>query len=579
MKILFTSCLFFLVNIMLFSQISFEESSQEMGISDTFGPSIFGGGGVTFYDFNHDGWDDISMATTEGDSINFYLNVEGSFEKILPSLVNNTAQVKNILWADYDNDGDDDLFVTGYSSGTNLYQNQGDLTFIDVTLDAGIITPPMGYQGAAWGDIDNDGFLDLYITTNSNGPFETNYLFINNQDGTFEDITQSAGVVDSLKSPFGLVFSDLDSDGDQDMYLSIDHNGGNSVFINQGDNTFHDETASCGGGLELYSMCIAAGDYDNDGFEDFYFSNMPPEGSKMAKGNGDGTFTEVAEEAGVNWMSDGWGANWFDADLDGDLDLFVCGCHNILDGFESSVFYENQGDGTFTSLPMCGFENDTIRSYSNAIGDVDNDGYPDIVVNNEEGYNLTFWHNTTQNENHYLKVRLVGVDNNINGIGSWIEVYNDGIRQRRYTHSANGYLAQNTSYEIFGLGLNSAADSVKVLWLNGEIDVFYNVEGDQLFSIVEGTGINTGIEEDLLEAFTLYPNPAKDKIIIDLPANFPIVKSISILDLAGKHIKTQKVFSIDNTITIDINELTNGVYILNLRSEKTVFNKRFSVQN
>jgi hypothetical protein len=578
MRSTFTFLISILFSQLLIAQVSFEQSSQDMGINDTFGPSIFGGGGVVFYDFDHDGWDDITMATAEGDSINFYRNIGGSFEKILPSLVNNTDQIKNILWADFDNDGDDDLFITAYDTGVYLYENQGDLSLEEVGNTAGLTLPAMGYQGAAWGDINNDGFLDLYITTNDNMSFETNYLFKNNTDGTFTNITQSAGVVDSLKSPFGLVFSDLDSDGDQDMYLSVDHFGGNSVFLNNGDETFEDVTATCGGGFEMYSMCIAAGDYDNDGFEDFYFSNMPPVGSQLAKGNGDGTFTETAEDAGVNWMSDGWGANWFDADLDGDLDLFVCGCHNILDGFESSVFYENQGDGTFTSLPLCGLENDTIRSFSNAIGDIDNDGYPDIVVNNEQGYNLSLWHNTTVNDNHYLKVGLVGVENNFNGIGSWIEVYIDGVRQRRYTHSANGYLAQNSAYEIFGLGENTMVDSVIVIWLNGASDILYNVEADQLITIEEGQS-PVGIESHESQTFLLYPNPANTKVNIELAADFPELRAIDILSIEGKIVRAIAPTNYNDAFSIDISELKNGLYFINLTTDKGVLTKRFTVQN
>lgn len=561
-----------------YSQISFEQNAIDLGIEDSFGVHILGGGGVVFYDFNNDGWDDITMATSEGDSINFYINEEGSFVKIQPSLVNNTAQVKNILWGDYDNDGDPDLFVTGYQTGNNLYENQGDLTFIDVTVDAGLTTDSMGFQGASWGDINNDGFLDLYITTNDNATFETNFLYTNNGDGTFTDITVSAGVTDSVKAPFGLVFSDIDSDGDQDMYLSIDHHLANSVFVNNGDDTFLDDTENCGGGFEMFSMCIAAGDYDNDGNEDFYFSNMTPEGSKLAKSNGSGNFAEMSEDAGVNWLGNGWGAAWLDADLDGDLDLYACGCNNILDGYESSIFYKNDGDATFSSLPLCGFENDTVRSYSVAIGDIDNDGYPDIVVNNEEGYTLSIWQNTSVNENHYLKVQLQGITNNADGIGSWVEVYNDGEMQRHYTHSANGYLSQNSQYEIFGLGANETADSVKVIWLNGLVDIAYNVEADQKITFVEGMGA-TGIENNVLHSFNLYPNPGSTSINVDLSTSFPSINRVDVYSVEGKLIKSKTSIDLNERFSLDVNDFPNGLYLMNIVTSDGMYSEMFSVQH
>lgn len=570
--------LFSLIFINGFAQISFEENAYGLGVDETFGPEIFGGGGVTFFDFNSDGLDDISMATTVGDSINFFINMGGYFEKVIPSFVGDTSQVKNILWGDYNNDGNPDLFVTGYHSGFKLYLNLGDLVFEDVTEASGLVSNnESGFQGAAWGDINNDGYLDLYITTND-GSFDPNYLYINNTDGSFENITLEAGVSDSIKSPFGLVFSDLDDDGDQDMYLSIDHNGGNTVFINNGDNTFEDVTTTCGGGLEMYSMCISAGDYDGDGIEDFYFSNMlmPPVGSRLTKGNGDATFTEVSDDAGVNWQNDGWGSSWLDADLDGDLDLFSVSCHDTILGFESCVFYENQGDGTFISLDYCGFEIDNTKNFSCAIGDIENDGYPDIIVNNDEGYPLSIWQNTTINENHFIKIDLEGTESNKDGIGSWIEVYIDGEMQRRYTHNANGYLSQNTSYEIIGLGLSETIDSLKVIWLSGIIDIAYDVMADQRLTIVEGEGATT-IDEQQLHSFVLFPNPSSSSISINFSSYFPEIKRIDFYNIEGRLVKSINVSANADHLNLDINDLKEGLYLINIVSENEIFSKRLSV--
>lgn len=562
----------------LTSQISFEEKAVELGIDRSYGIGNYGGG-ICFFDFNRDGWDDITMATGLGDSIYFYTNNNGVFEQIIPSPIPNTFRVKHILWADYDNDDDYDLFISAHAQPNRLYKNNGGLNFTDITVEAGIDTVSMYTTAATWGDFNNDGWLDLYITIyyDDSSPYG-NQLYMNNGDGTFTDIASTAGVTDLGGQTLGVVFSDFDNDGDQDLYLAVDRFTGNTVLVNNGDNTFEDVTQTCGGGIEMNAMCATPGDYDNDGDEDFYFSNDQPYGSKLAKNLGNGTFQEVAEEVGVDWEYIGWGSVFLDADLDGDLDLFLSGMTTGSNNDESSIFYENLGDGTFIEGAEDSFQYDTIMSFSNATGDINNDGLLDIVVNNRKFIKVTLWENTTVTDKNFIKINLKGTVSNRDGIGSSIKVYTDGTMQYRYTHCGSGYLAQNQGYSLFGLNEYNIIDSIEVKWLSGVIDVIYNIPVNQLITIEEGLGIS-GIDNKTKNDnyFRIFPNPTKDIIIIErLRSDFEFTE-IRLMNMEGRFIKSYDISHSQNRITLSLPNLPAGIYQLIFLTGDGMVAKKISV--
>ena len=567
------------LNFNVSSQINYLEVAQQVGLSNvSFGSDFMGNGGLSTYDFNNDGWDDISMATSEGDTINFFMNIEGYFEKVTPAFVPNIGQVKQILWADYNNDNNPDLFISSFNTGNHLYKNTGNLNFVDVTLQAGITTDSLESAGAAWGDINNDGWLDLAIANYASFDSTGTLIYLNNGSGGFIDISESANMQDKHKATFCMVFSDLNNDGLQDIYCAVDKLSGNTVYINNGELGFYDVTESSGGGLEMFSMCIAAGDYDNNGTEDFYFTSMPPQGSKLSNCVGDGTFEERATEAGINWQSLGWGALWLDSDLDGDLDLYVNGIGSTENELDISIFYENLDDGTFSEIVGSNIDDDTTRSFSNAIGDFNNDGLPDFVVNNKEYNNLTLWENITNTNNLFIKVDLVGVLSNRDGIGSWIEVDTDSQIQYRYTHCGNGYLAQNMGYELFGLGEYEIIDSIKVRWLSGLVDVLYDVVPNQKITIVEGETITSiGINKKLDQKVNLYPNPANDKINISSIDNQLKIIGVKLYDLQGRIIISSQNDSGNTSDFIDVSALKNGVYQLKILTDKGLVSKKITI--
>lgn len=471
----------------MFAQQNFTNVAQSVGINNSYGDGLFGGG-VSFYDFNKDGWDDLTFASQNGDSIYFYKNLGGSFQ-LMGSLVSNTTEQKQINWVDFDNDGDADLFVASYLGGNRLYRNNGNLNFTDVTAGCGISTSTsMPTFGACWVDANKDGYLDLYILNRGFVGINQNFLYKNNGDGTFTDVTLAAGLEganDTMNVPFCASFFDYNNDGWSDAYVAVDKHFGNTLFSNNGNGTYTDISRASGAYQEMDGMCVAIGDYDGNGYFDIYTSNTASAlGNVLLSNNGDSTFTNVATTAGVTVQLFSWGSNFFDYDNDGDLDLYVCSSEGPPNVFSPNRLFRNEGNGAFSQMSYSGMTGDTVHSYSNAIGDFNNDGYPDIAVNNEYE-NFDLWQNSGGTK-HWVKIALRGVISNRDAIGTRIEVYTGGTKQMRYTSNGIAYLAQSSGTEIVGLGTHTMIDSIKLYWPSGVVDRYYNLQVDRKFTFIEG---------------------------------------------------------------------------------------------
>ena len=465
----------------LFGQ-TFSNKAEELGIVHAYGEGA-SGGGVSFFDFNGDGWDDITLASGKGQKIHFYQNNQGRFE-LMASLVDDLSEVKQVLWVDYDNDGDKDFYITGYEALNRLYKNNGDLSFTDVTSHSGLSVASVRSYGAAWADFDRDGWIDLYVTNRLTGDIQAvNQLYRNMGDGTFMDISESSGTYDSLKRPFSISFVDINNDLYPDIYIAQDKKAGNTLLKNNQDGTFEDISVDSNADLVMDGMCVSSADIDRNGYFDIYITNIP-EGNKLLMNNGNETFTESATLYGLTYDGYAWGSNFFDYNNDGDVDLYVCG---MLEGSDQipNILYTNDGSGYF-EISENGFIGDTVISYSNGIGDIDNDGYLDIIVNNGFPYRTMLWHNSG-GQNRWLKIRLEGILSNRDGIGSLIEVYANSSRQIKYTQCGVGYLAQNTGHEYFGLGIAEVVDSIIVHWPSGIVDRIYHVIPEQLLHIRENS--------------------------------------------------------------------------------------------
>lgn len=560
--------IFFLVFLFFFStvnaQISFEDVANEIGTAYSYGTSTWGGG-VSFADFDNDGWDDLTFASEEGTEIYFLKNNDGIFNSISLNGISNTFKTKQVIWVDYDNDGDQDFFVTGFEGVNKFYKNDGDMNFTDISSTIGFFQTDLFTYGVSFADMDNDGDLDAFISNRDGvADDQRNYLY-RNDEGTYIDITASAGLSMSSHLSFCSIIFDYNNDGFQDIYISNDKPDNlNILYKNNGDGTFDDVSEYSGAGIGINAMTTTIGDYNNDGWFDIYITNTP-EGNELLRNNGDGTFTNVAEATATTFNSVGWGAVFLDADSDGLLDLYVSSDFDgSVGSFLSAAFYHQQNNETFIIPENIGFQDDTRKSYTNAIGDIDNDGKPDIVVGNDIEPNF-LWANTTVNENNWLKVKLEGVISNRDGIGNTIEINIDGQSQYRYTLAGEGYLSQNSFYEFFGMGNATEVDYVKVTWTaTGEIEIINNIAANQAIIIKEGSGVLSS-ENNLKEtAFSVYPNPSSNGIFKLSVLNQEKV-SVQVFDISGR-LMTKKNNLKDND-QINLSHYQKGIYIARLSSE------------
>ena len=561
-KILFLVFLFFISNVS--AQISFEDVANDIGTAYSYGTSTWGGG-VSFADFDNDGWDDLTFATEEGTEIYFLKNNDGIFNSVSLNGISNTFKTKQVIWIDYDNDGDQDFFVTGFEGVNKFYKNEGDMNFTDISSTIGFFQTDLFTYGVSFADMDNDGDLDAFISNrDGEADDQRNYLY-RNDEGTYIDITESAGLSMSSHLSFCSIIFDYNKDGFQDIYISNDKPDNlNILYKNNGDGTFDDVSEYSGAGIGINAMTTTIGDYNNDGWFDIYITNTP-EGNELLRNNGDGTFTNVAEATATTFNSVGWGAVFLDADSDGLLDLYVSSDFDgSVGSFLSSAFYHQQNNETFIIPENIGFQEDTRKSYTNAIGDIDNDGKPDIIVGNDIEPNF-LWSNKTVNENNWLKVKLEGVISNRDGIGNTIEINIGGQSQYRYTLAGEGYLSQNSFYEFFGLANATEVDYVKVTWTaTGESEIINNIAANQAITIKEGSGVLSSVNNLKDTTFSIYPNPSANGIFKISVANQEIV-SLQVFDISGRLI-TKKI-DLKNNDQINLSQYQKGVYIGRFSSE------------
>ena len=254
-----------------FSQLQFADVAVAKGVNTNYGFSVYGGG-VSFVDFNDDGWDDLTLTTDGNQSIVFLQNNSGTFSQVSFSGINIQSEAKQVLWIDYDNDGDKDFFVTSNVGENKLYNNNGSFVFTDVTASSGLFTADLFSYGATFGDIDNDGDLDLLICNREGDSSAYNYLY-RNDNGIFTDITVSSGITIEPDLTFLASFFDYDNDGDQDLYVINDKEDSNILYQNDGSGQFTDVSSTSDAGIIIDAMSCTIGDYNADGWFDIYVTN------------------------------------------------------------------------------------------------------------------------------------------------------------------------------------------------------------------------------------------------------------------------------------------------------------------
>lgn len=471
-------------------------------------------GGVSFVDVDGDGWDDMTFGSREGKKIEFYRNIQGQFQKEELNL-DDTCDSKQVIWVDYDNDGDKDLFYTcRFNDNMVLYENDGQMNFTNVAIEKGLVSVTTALTYAAtWFDYDRDGYLDLYVSYYSS--FRPNQLFKNIEGNSFEEITNDAISTPGKRLSFALQTLDFDNDGWEDIYLANDRDTKNELLSNNNGEAFFSIGESSLTDIAMDGMGVTTLDMNNDGLLEIYISNSET-GNVLLFNNGDGTFKDIAEQSGVLFSSFAWGVNTLDIDNDSRSDLYVSGSNEGTE-FLSSALYRSIDQDHFVQTQYEGMKGDTLRSFSNAIGDFNNDGKMDIVVGNADFYDNQLWQNTSETGNNWLQVKLEGTFSNRDALGSKIVLYSGDLVLHQYLYSGTSYLSQNAGYVHFGLKDKTEIDSVVVTWPSGLIDVLkspspnqkvFVTEGQYFRSVALSTNRNLGdifCEEENIElSFELY---------------------------------------------------------------------------
>ncbi len=433
-----------------------------------------GGYGTAWGDYDNDGDLDLYVSSYNFGSFLYRNDGGGVFTSPFTSTTppNDNFDGTGVAWGDYDNDGDLDLYLAQANGQANkLFRNNGDGTFADVT--SGPLGDPGTSYGVAWGDYDNDGDIDLYIANFGSA----NKLLRNDGVSGFTDVTGGTPLGD-VGSGCGVAWGDYDNDGDLDLYLSNFNAEANKLFRNDGGGSFTDVTGpplnDAGSG-----MGVAWGDYDNDGDLDLYLVNYNG-ANKLFRNNGGGSFTD-ATSGPLGDAGFGYGCAWGDYDNDGDLDLYLANGGGTGD----NRLFRNDGGGTFVDAASPLVKN-TGPSTGVAWGDYDSDGDIDLYVTNNNPHHNKLFRNEIGTTNHWLHVDLVGTVSNVSAIGARVRVVAGGISQIREISGGSGLCSQNSLTAEFGLGFAKQVDTVEVRWPSGQVDTLIVLSVDKVLKIYEG---------------------------------------------------------------------------------------------
>jgi hypothetical protein len=433
---------------------------------------------------------------------------------------------------DVDNDGDRDLYVTCVGSNV-LYRNNGDGTFTDITREAGVDDPRWS-ASAAFLDYDRDGDLDLYVcnyvdfTVKNNkrcfsSTGELDYctpaayrplpdrLFRNDGNNHFTDVTPSSGIGAVVGPGLGVTCADFNGDGWIDIYVAND-GAANLLWINKGDGTFTESGLLAGAaygmdGVARAGMGVTAGDFDNDGDEDIFVTNLTREGStlfrNLSQQGGRGNFQDATLELGLaqpSFLSTGFGVGWFDYDNDGLLDLLVAnGAVTAIQALKGTpypfqqrnqLFHNEGGTSGFREVTATAGPALQLSEVSRglAFGDIDNDGDIDALVSNNNGPARLLL-NETRGRGHWLTVRLEGVKDNRDGLGTMVGLLRKGQPPIwRRAHSDGGYLTASDPRVHFGLGGATEIEGIVAQWPNGEQEIWRRIQADRQVTLRQSTG-------------------------------------------------------------------------------------------
>jgi hypothetical protein len=533
-------------------RVKFTDNAARAGIT---APNVFGGvtgkryilemngTGVAFTDYDRDGYVDLFLVNgrplveTGGPPPTSHLyrnNADGSFTDVTQRAgLALSGWGQGACTADYDNDGFDDLFVTYYGKN-KLYHNDGHGRFEDVAERAGVGGPEGRWNsGCAFLDYNRDGKIDLFVTNyvdlgldlaNLPAPGSgqycqykgipiacgprglkkaANYLYRNNGNGTFSDVSEASGIRNTEGHySLGVLALDYDKDGFPDLYVACD-SAPSMLFHNNRDGTFTDVGVSAGtaysdDGEAQAGMGVAAADFDHDGSLDILKTNFSDDSPNLFHNNGDGTFSDVVFQAGLGRLRSflGWGVVFADFDNDGWSDVLIANGHLApevdLAGSDSpyrqrKLFYRNLGNSRFEDLSLTAGA-DLARLHSSrgaAAADISNDGRLAVAVSEMNDVPSLLLAEPAAS-NHWIGIRTIGTKSNRSGVGARVELQAGALKLVDEIRSGGSYISQNDLRAHFGLGMNARVDRLTVYWPSGATDRWENIAADQQIIVEEG---------------------------------------------------------------------------------------------
>jgi len=514
------------------AQLPFTDVTVQAGIDHQFVvfEGMFGGGACVF-DLNNDGFEDLYITGGMRDDVLYLNQGDGTFTNIYAQSglqLTRHYVTQGVAGADVNRDGWVDLFITTITSRDSvklipreinlLFLNNGNGTFRDATREYGLDQLYSFSTGASFGDLDADGFPDLYVgnyfleydgtlsrisDATIVGAHQTarGYLLHNEAGRRFTNVYEQYGL-DYRGFGFGAVFTDFDNDADQDLF--VNHDFGYKAtpdYLLQNDYPrahLYNVAESMDLDLKINSMGTAIADINNDGFMDYYMTNIRFNHMMVSRGTGQ-PFVNELKARNMNFVSISWGANFADFDHDGDVDLFVANGDLNPNCVPMSNFYFTNTDGIFVENARAAGVNDYGISRGSVVFDIENDGDLDLLVINQKpvlDYPVASFTRLFRNDSavgNWLKVSLAGVQAESHGLGSRIEIVAGGRHMiREIDGGGSSHLSQNSTLAHFGLGQSATVDSVIVTWTGGKRQVLTHVQANTLLTVVEAPAQKTG---------------------------------------------------------------------------------------